>query len=181
MPHGAVMPYGAAMAAAHMQGQPLHPGYPPPGLVAYPVAPGATGLPQGYPPVDQQQYMAHTGQPQLPQTAAGAGMPPAPSLNNSRAGGEDDAFAGLIPGLRSSLPSVQPAAPSTSQQQQPQPAVYPAYNIAQQPAYGSHSVQQSRVPPQYGAYTAQVEGGPGAGSGAGFQSAQPKRGGNPFA
>ena len=182
MPHGAVMPYGAAMAAAHAQGQPTHPGYPPPGLVAFPVAPGAAGLPQGYLPIDQQQYMAHACHSQLPQPAAGAGMPPAPSLNNSLAGAEADAFAGLIPGLRSSLPPVQPAAPSASQQQQqPQPAPYPTYNAVQQPAYGNHSMQQPQVPTQYGAYAAQAEGGFGASSGTGFQNAQAKKGGNPFA
>jgi hypothetical protein len=184
-----MLPYGAPGAAqvGGLQGQPLHPGYPPPGLVAYPVAPG-TGLPRGYLPIEQQQYLMNTGH-QLPQpvgmppqqAAAGAGMGPGAggpdAHSNSLAGAEADAFAGLVPGMRSSLSAVQPLPPSLPQQQQQQPP-----HFAQYAPYANHSSQQPQNAAAYSTMPAEAGGGFGAvPGGAAFQAAQPKKGGNPFA
>lgn len=85
---------------------PLHPGFPP-GMVAFPVQPG---MPGAYP----QYFMASPPGPTMaasPQGALSAHVQSAgsPLAEGPKAQEEHDAFSGLVPGLLSSLPAVQPA------------------------------------------------------------------------
>ena len=200
-PPGAGLPYGAAGA----QGVPLHPGYRPHELVAYPVGPSGR-LPQGYLQIDPHYLAAQGQQPQQQQYAMPSAAGPAPGVAHPGAGSppgggmeglgggpgpaESDAFSGLVPGLRSSLPTAaQPSPASVPQQQQPSP--FGQQQLPESFSWFNSGAQQQGAAQQI-APPLRFDGGfggaglapaapPSSQGGGAFQPAPAKRGGNPFA
>jgi hypothetical protein len=192
-PHSSMLAgpaYGPAPSAL-----PLAPGFSP-GVIAFPMP----GMPAGYP-----QYLVASpgiGLPAgtVPRAAGAAEVPGNPDAIFRGPAGEQDVFSNLVPGLRSTLPAVQPAAykahqpPSNSALHalshdtvRLQPA---AHNVASASTGSLQSSSQHLTPivgngtfgnlqgdvPYYFAPRSSGSGMPDA------QPMQPKRaGGNPFA
>ena len=189
------------------QGVPLHPGYRPHELVAYPMGP-TTGTPEGYLQIDPHYLAAARGQqPQQPQYAMPSAAGSAPGVHpggaSAHGGGmeglgspgpsESDAFSGLVPGLRSSLPAAQPSPASVPQQRQPSQfwGQQQLESGAQSLPWFNNGMQQQQAGAQQPVPPLPFDGGyGGAGlvpaarpsSQAGtFLPALAKQGGNPFA